>query len=61
MEDCMQDQWATFDDFELACLCHDYGLVDLCKFEKILPVTLSNRAEIEALLTRHELEMAFGE
>ncbi len=57
----MENQWAGFDDFELACLCHDYGLGDACVFAQVLPVKLSNRAEIEALLLQHEFEMAFGE
>lgn len=57
----MVNQWSDFDDFELACLCHDYGFVDDIQFEQILPVKLANRAEVEALLTAHEFEMAFGE
>lgn len=57
----MKNMWSGFDDFELACLCHDYGLVDACKFQQILPIKLANRDEIESLLTQYELEMAFGE
>lgn len=57
----MQNQWAGFDDFELACLCHDYGIGDECDFAQILPVKLANRAKIEALLTTYEFESAFGE
>ena len=57
----MENQWAGFDDFELACLCADYGYEDALDIAAILPVKLANRAEIEALLTAHELEMAFGE
>ena len=57
----MQNQWSGFDDFELACLCADYGYEDVLDIASILPVKLSNRAEIEELLTQHELEMAFGE
>jgi hypothetical protein len=57
----MKNQWSGFDDFELACLCADYGYEDALDISAILPVKLANRAEIEALLTEHELEMAFGE
>ena len=57
----MENQWSGFDDFELACLCADYGYEDALDIAAILPVKLANRAEIEALLTAHELEMAFGE
>lgn len=57
----MDLQWNDFDDFELACLCHDYGLEDACVFSQILPVKLANRSEIESLLTALEHEMAFGE
>jgi hypothetical protein len=51
----------VFDDFELACLCADYGYEDVLDIVEILPVKLANRAEIEALLTKHEFELAFGE
>ena len=61
MEKIMENQWSGFDDFELACLCADYGYEDALEIVEILPVKLANRAEIEALLTEHELEMAFGE
>ena len=57
----MENQWSGFDDFELACLCADYGYEDALDIAAILPVKLANRAEIESLLTQHELEMAFGE
>ncbi len=57
----MENMWSGFDDFELACLCADYGYEDVLDFTQILPVKLANRAEVEALLTRHELELAFGE
>ena len=57
----MQNQWSGFDDFELACLCHNYGIEEECVFAGILPVTLANRAQIEALLTEFEFESAFGE
>ncbi len=56
----MENQWSGFDDFELACLCADYGYEDALDISAILPVKLANRAEIEALLTEHEFEMAFG-
>jgi len=61
MENTMKNQWVGFDDFELACLCADYGYEDALDISAILPVKLANRAEIEELLTQHELEMAFGE
>jgi hypothetical protein len=61
MENFMKNQWSGFDDFELACLCADYGYEDALDIAAILPVKLANRAEIEALLTKHELELAFGE
>ena len=57
----MQNQWSGFDDFELACLCADYGYEDALDIASILPVKLANRDEIEALLTEHEFELAFGE
>jgi hypothetical protein len=61
MEKFMENQWSGFDDFELACLCADYGYEDALDIASILPIKLANRAEIEALLTKHELELAFGE
>jgi hypothetical protein len=61
MEIIMKNQWVEFDDFELACLCADYGYEDVLDIASILPVKLANRVEIENLLTRHEFEMAFGE
>jgi hypothetical protein len=61
MEIVMENQWAGFDDFELACLCADYGYEDVLVIAGILPLKLANRVEIETLLTRHELELAFGE
>ena len=57
----MENQWVDFDDFELACLCPGYGIEEECVFEGILPVVLANRAQIEALLTDLEFELAFGE
>jgi hypothetical protein len=61
MEKTMQNQWSGFDDFELACLCQDYGFEDLIKIESILPVKLKNRAEVEKFLTEYEMAEAFGE
>ena len=57
----MQNQWSGFDDFELACLCQNYGLGDLIQIEDILPVKLKNRAEVEKFLTEYEMAEAFGE
>jgi hypothetical protein len=61
MEKTMQNQWSGFDDFELACLCQNYGLGDLIQIEDILPVKLKNRAEVEKFLTEYEMAEAFGE
>jgi hypothetical protein len=61
MEKTMENQWSGFDDFELACLCHDYGIEEECVIVSILPVKLGNRAQIEALLTAFEFDLAFGE
>jgi hypothetical protein len=61
MEKTMQNQWSGFDDFELACLCQDYGFEDLIQIESILPVKLKNRAEVEKFLTEYEMAEAFGE
>jgi len=61
MEVLMENQWNDFDDFELACLCHDYGIEEECVIESILPVKLANRPAIEKLLTAFEQELAFGE
>lgn len=57
----MQNQWSGFDDFELACLCADYGYEDALDIVSILPIKLANRDVIELLLTEHELDLAFGE
>ena len=57
----MENQWAGFDDFELSCLCQDYGFEDLIQIESILPVKLKNRAEVEKFLTEYEMAEAFGE
>jgi len=53
--------WDDFDDFELACLCADYGMEEELDISDILPLKLANRAKIEELLTQFELEIAFGE
>jgi len=58
----MENQWTGFDDFELACLYSYYGFtIHPDDVEAILPLKLKNRAAIESVLTRYELEMAFGE
>jgi hypothetical protein len=61
MEKTMENQWSGFDDFELVCLCADYGFEDLIQIESILPVKLKNRAEVEKFLTEYEMAEAFGE
>jgi hypothetical protein len=53
------EQWKDFDDFELACICADYGYEDRLEISDILPVRLANRAEIEQLLTEVEHDIAF--
>lgn len=53
------EQWKDFDDFELACICADYGYEDRLVINEILPVKLGNRAEIEQLLTEIEHDLAF--
>lgn len=57
----MENQWSEFDDFELACLCHDYGFVDEIDFAQLLPVKLADRSKVESMLTEYELQLAFGE
>lgn len=57
----MQNQWSSFDDFELASLCHKYDIGNVCEFERILPIKLSNRDVVEQALTEYEFDMAFGE
>jgi hypothetical protein len=62
MEIIMENQWSGFSDFELACLFVDYGYSeDVLDIVGILPLKLANRAHIESVLTKHELELAFGE
>ncbi len=58
----MNMQWCDYSDFELACLFVDYGFPeDKLDIASILPLKLANRAELEELLTNHELDMAFGD
>jgi hypothetical protein len=59
MGDAMNEMWKDFDDFELACICADYGFEDRLEISDILPVKLANREEIEALLTEAEHDFAF--
>jgi uncharacterized protein YaaW (UPF0174 family) len=61
MEKIMQNQWSSFDDFEIACLCHKYDIGNVCEFEHILPIKLANRDVVEQALTEFEFDMAFGE
>jgi hypothetical protein len=51
--------WNDFTDFELAELAGCYGIEDELEFCNDL--TLSNRAQIETLLTLVEHNMAFEE
>ena len=58
----MENMWDGYSDFELACLFVDYGYSeDKLDIVGILPLKLANRAEIERVVTQHELELAFGE
>jgi hypothetical protein len=59
MGDAMNEMWKDFDDFELACICADYGFEDRLEISDILPVKLANREEIETLLTEAEHDFAF--
>ena len=54
----MQDMWKDFSDFELTHLAGQYGLEDSLVFD--YEMGLANREEIEELLTRVELDFAFG-
>ena len=54
----MKNQWSDFDDFELACLCADYGYEDALEIVEILPVKLANRAQIEAKLRQRAITAA---
>ena len=57
----MENQWAGFDDFELACLYSDYGFtIAPDDIVEILPVRLKDRAKIEQILTEYEFDRAFG-
>lgn len=51
--------WSDFSDFELAQLAGQYGLEDSLNFNDRLE--LSNRDEVETLLTNFELDNAFGD
>lgn len=58
----MENQWSEFTDFEIACLCHDYGrLIEPSDVESILPLKLKDRAQMERFLTEFEFTKAFGE
>ena len=62
MEIVMKNQWSEFTDFEIACLCHDYGrYIQPSAVESILPLKLKDRAQLEKFLTEYELTQAFGE
>jgi hypothetical protein len=54
-----KNMWKDFSDFEIAELAGRYGLEDDLVFAGDL--SLSNRDEIENLLTLVEHEFAFGE
>ena len=54
----MQNMWADFNDFSLVMLALRYGIADELEFDG---VGLLNREHVEKILTKVELEMAFGE
>lgn len=58
----MENQWSGFSDFEIACLCHDYGRhIQPDDVVSILPLKLKNRPQLEKFLTEYEMAEAFGE
>jgi hypothetical protein len=54
-----ENMWDDFSDFELAQLAGEYGLEDNLVFNGSLQ--LSNREEVESLLTEYEMGKAFIE
>ena len=49
--------WDDFSDFELATLAGSYGLQDYIVFNERLQ--LSNREEVECMITEYEYNLAF--
>ena len=54
-----KDMWADFNDYELAKLCHTYGMEHELVWSNDL--TLANRDFIETLLTDFEFDLAEAE
>jgi len=48
--------WSDFNDYELAKLCHTYGIEEELVFNDNL--TLANRDQVEKLLTDFEMDIA---
>ena len=53
----MKDMWLDFSDFELCQVAFTYGLADSLEFMFDHSFRLTNRDEIERLLTLTELNM----
>jgi uncharacterized protein YlaN (UPF0358 family) len=51
-----KEMWADFNDYELAKLCHTYGIEEELNWADNL--TLANREQVEKLLTDFELDIA---
>jgi hypothetical protein len=61
MEKRMNNQWSGFSDFEIAELAFNYGLGDTLILTFSDRFKLTNRSEVEEMLTLAEYDMAFGE
>ena len=53
----MEEMWKDYSDFELAHLAGQYGLEESLVFD--CELGLANREEVEELLTKAELDLAF--
>jgi hypothetical protein len=51
-----KDMWIDFNDYELAKLCHTYGIEEELVWADNL--TLANRDQVEKLLTDFEMDIA---
>jgi hypothetical protein len=61
MEKRMNNQWSGFSDFEIAELAFNYDLGDTLILTFSDRFKLTNRSEVEKMLTLAEYDMAFGE
>ena len=57
----MNNQWSDFSDFEIAELAFNYGLGDTLILTFDNRFKLTNRTEVEQMMTLAEHDMAFGE